>query len=54
MNKEVFNTDAPEFDGCGMVNLDEIVAEEVSQHELDYPISITVPPLGVAFFKRAE
>ncbi len=49
--KEVFNSDSTEFGGSGVCNAEDIVAENIEKNYLDYSIEITVPPLGVTFYK---
>ena len=49
--KEVFNSDSTEFGGSGVCNASDIIAEDIEKDYLDYSIEITVPPLGVAFYK---
>ncbi|HCA05102.1 MAG TPA: 1,4-alpha-glucan branching enzyme, partial [Ruminococcaceae bacterium] len=52
--EEVFNSEAEEFGGTGIGNAGEIKAVNEKEHELDYHISITLPPLGVTFFKLVK
>jgi 1,4-alpha-glucan branching enzyme len=52
--KEVFNSENTEFGGCGVTNDGEIKAEVVKDHELDYSIQITLPPLGVMYYKLTQ
>lgn len=49
--EEVFNSEKEEFGGCGVANEGEIRANNENCHGLDYSIDITLPPLGVMFFK---
>ena len=49
--KEVFNSESEEFGGCGIANTGEIKAEVVENHGLNYSIEITLPPLGVTYYK---
>ncbi len=49
--KEVFNSDSTEFGGSGVCNLGDIPSENIEKDYLDYSIEITVPPLGVSFYK---
>jgi 1,4-alpha-glucan branching enzyme len=50
--KEVLNSDAGEYGGSGRGNLGGVEATPVSSHGKYNSISITLPPLGVLFFKR--
>ena len=52
--EEVLNSEASEFGGCGITNSGEIKAKKEPDHELDYSIDITVPPLGVMYFKMIK
>ena len=49
--KEVFNSESEEFGGCGIVNGGEIKAEVVENHGLNYSVELTLPPLGVTYYK---
>jgi len=50
--KEVLNSDAREYGGSGQGNLGRAQAFPVSSHGLDHSLSLTIPPLGVIFFKN--
>ena len=50
--KEMLNSDATEYGGSGMGNLGGVEAEAIPAHGRQYSISITLPPLGVLFFKK--
>jgi 1,4-alpha-glucan branching enzyme len=52
--EEVFNSESAEFGGCGVVNSGDIKSDEVKDHEMPYSIEITLPPLGVMYFKLKE
>ncbi len=52
--KEVFNSDSTEFGGSGVCNFGDVVAEKIEKDYLDYSIEITVPPLGVTFYKLVD
>ena len=52
--KEVFNSDSIDFGGSGISNSGNIIAEDIEQDYLDFSIEITVPPLGVSFYKRVK
>ena len=47
---EVFNTDAAEFGGTGVVN-GTLETEPVSMHGFAQSLNLTVPPLSVLFFE---
>ena len=49
--EEVFNSESEEFGGCGIVNSGDIKTKKVKDHEFDYSIEITLPPLGVTYYK---
>ena len=49
--EEVFNSEAEEFGGTGIGNPGDIMAINEKEHDLDYCISITLPPLGVTYYK---
>jgi len=49
--REVLNSDAPEYWGGGQGNLGGAETTIVPWHGRPYSINITVPPLGVVFFK---
>ena len=52
--EEVFNSESEEFGGCGIVNSTPIKADNEENHGLDYSIEVTLPPLGVMYFKLKE
>lgn len=52
--EEVFNSEREEFGGCGVVNSGDIMSKNEKDHELNYSIDITLPPLGVMYFKLKE
>lgn len=49
--EEVFNSESVEFGGCGVTNSGEIKSNRIKDHELNNSIEITLPPLGVMYFK---
>ncbi len=51
---EIFNSDAKKFWGSGTENIDAINTETVNWHGRENSISITIPPLGAAIFKRVK
>lgn len=52
--EEVFNSESEEFGGCGILNSGDIKAKVKKDHDLPCSISITLPPLGVMYFKLKE
>ncbi len=52
--KEVFNSDSTEFGGSGVCNIGDIPSENIEKDYLDYSIEITVPPLGVSFYRLVQ
>ncbi|MEE9542468.1 MAG: 1,4-alpha-glucan branching protein GlgB [Thermodesulfobacteriota bacterium] len=51
--KELLNSDAEIYNGSGMGNLGEVIAQENPSHDRPYRLSLTLPPLSVVIFKRA-
>ena len=49
--QELINSDATEFGGSGVGNLGEVTAEPVPHHGQPASAEITLPPLGILFFK---
>ena len=49
--KEVFNSESEEWGGTGIGNPGEIKAKNEKEHELDYHIVLTLPPLGVCYYQ---
>ena len=52
--QEVFNSEAEEFGGTGIGNPGDIKAKNEKDHELDYHIVLTLPPLGVCYYKLVK
>ncbi len=52
--KEIFNSDAKEFWGSGVLNKEPLIADAVSWHGKDNSIGISIPPLGAAVFKKVQ
>ncbi|HEY7544334.1 MAG TPA: 1,4-alpha-glucan branching protein GlgB [Blastocatellia bacterium] len=50
--KEALNSDAREYGGSGYGNVGGMEASPVPSHGKFHSLSLTVPPLGVLFFKR--
>ena len=51
---EVFNSDNEEFGGSGVKNVGEILSEDVSWHNREQSIEITIPPLATIYFKHKK
>ena len=49
--EEMFNSDALEFGGSGVVNAAELRAEAVPYQGLPYSLLLTLPPLAIVFLK---
>ena len=52
--EEVFNSESAEFGGTDIKNEGDIKAINEKEHDLDYCIEITLPPLGVTYYKLKE
>lgn len=52
--KEVLNSYASEYRGSGHGNLGDVEATPVPLHGKHYSLSLTLPPLGILFFKRED
>lgn len=52
--KEVFNSEAKEFDGCGITNGTVTADPEFPMHGHAQSISLTLPPLSVMYFEHVE
>jgi 1,4-alpha-glucan branching enzyme len=50
--QEILNSDAKEYGGQGFGNLGFATAHDSPSHGQPYSLSITLPPLGVLFFKN--
>jgi len=51
--REALNSDAAEYGGSGMGNLGGVDAEPRPCHGRPHSLTLTLPPLGVAFFEAA-
>ncbi len=51
--REVLNTDARDFGGSGQGNLGTIEAAPFAAHGRSHSLSLTLPPLGALYLKRA-
>ncbi|MFA5054716.1 MAG: 1,4-alpha-glucan branching protein GlgB [Dehalococcoidia bacterium] len=52
--KEILNSDAQEYGGSGHGNLGGVEASAVPLHNRRYSLTLTMPPLGIVFFKKAQ
>jgi 1,4-alpha-glucan branching enzyme len=50
--REILNSDAIEYGGSGLGNMGGKEAVKRSVHGRPYSLSLSLPPLGVEFFKR--
>jgi 1,4-alpha-glucan branching enzyme len=50
--KEILNSDAVDYGGTGYGNLGSVIAEPSPSHNLPFSLKLTLPPLGVLFFKH--
>lgn len=50
--KEILNSDAVDYGGTGHGNLGSVIAEPSPSHNLPFSLKLTLPPLGVLFFKH--
>ncbi len=50
--RELLNSDAGDYGGSGMGNMGGVHADEISHHGQPYSVNLTLPPLGICFFKR--
>ncbi|KPJ88708.1 MAG: glycogen branching protein [Spirochaetes bacterium DG_61] len=49
--KEVLNSNAKDYGGSGHGNLGGVTTSPTPYHGHDYSISVTIPPLGILFFR---
>jgi 1,4-alpha-glucan branching enzyme len=52
--KEIFNSDAENFWGSGVINYNALNSDPINWHGRDNSINITIPPLGASVFKRRK
>ncbi len=52
--KEIFNSDAENLWGSGVLNSNPVSSETINWHGRDNSINITIPPLGASIFKRVK
>jgi 1,4-alpha-glucan branching enzyme len=51
--REILNSDAKEYGGSGIGNLGGVHAAKEEVHGRPYSLTLTLPPLAAAFFKRS-
>jgi len=51
--RELLNSDATDYAGSGVGNKGGVEAEEIAAHGRPHSLSLTLPPLGALFLKRA-
>ena len=49
--EEVFNTDAEEWGGSGVINVGPIMTEHIPSHGEEQSISLRIPPLGAVILQ---
>jgi 1,4-alpha-glucan branching enzyme len=52
--KEIFNSDAENLWGSGVLNSNPVSSEAINWHGRENSINITIPPLGASVFKRVK
>ncbi len=50
--REILNSDARDYGGSGQGNMGGVEAAPIPYHGRTHSLNLTLPPLGVAFFKR--
>ncbi|HSG39537.1 MAG TPA: alpha amylase C-terminal domain-containing protein, partial [Thermoanaerobaculia bacterium] len=50
--RELLNSDAPRYGGSGVGNYGGVEAVPIPMHGQSHSLTLTLPPLGVMFFKR--
>ena len=50
--QECLNSDASAYGGSGHGNMGEATAKPIPSHGNDYSLNITIPPMGILFFKK--
>jgi 1,4-alpha-glucan branching enzyme len=51
--RELLNSDGKEYGGSGVGNLGGVESKNESVHGRPYSLTLTLPPLGAVFLKRA-
>jgi 1,4-alpha-glucan branching enzyme len=52
--EEVLNSDAPDYGGSGLGNLGGVHADAIPVHGRPFSLNLTLPPLGVLYFRHAD
>ena len=52
--QECLNSDASSYGGSGQGNLGQVVTSPIPKYGFDYSLNITIPPLGILFFKKGK
>ena len=52
--QECLNSDASTYGGSGHGNMGKATAKPIPSHGNDYSLNITLPPLGILFFKKMK
>ena len=50
--RELLNSDAKEYGGSGQGNFGGVEAAQIPFHGKLYSLCLTLPPLGILFFKK--
>ena len=50
--KEIFNSDDSQYGGSGVKNANLVHAEKVSQHDKNYSVVLTLPPMAFIYLKK--
>lgn len=52
--EEVFNSECLDFGGCGIGNYGDLKAVDEPKNDLDYSLKLTLPPLGVTYYRLVK
>ncbi len=52
--KEIFNSDSELYGGSNCGNMGGVYADDIPMHGRAYSLNLTLPPLGILFFKKAK
>ena len=52
--REIFNSQASQYEGWGIVNTQTLQAEKSPMHGREYSLRLTLPPLGVVYLKKVK
>lgn len=50
---EVFNSDSKDFGGSGIVCKDVVIPEEISCHDFEQSVVLSIPPMSAVFYRLA-